>query len=83
MTPPKKSFSNSSVTEAEYSESGPELENALANKNWSLARKYVAQGVGMSRKGLLHKAVRVNAPVEILELMVEKGCSVDESQEVR
>jgi len=52
------------------------------NKNWSLVRKYVPQGVGMARKHLLHKAVRAGAPVELIQLMVEHGCNVDETQEV-
>ena len=85
-TPPKTKMertpSNGSVG-PEYSESSPELENALTNKNWTLVRKCLAQGYGTARKNLLHKAIRVHAPVEILEMMVEKGCDVDETQEVR
>jgi hypothetical protein len=77
----ERSTSSSSIG-PEYSESGPELENALSAKNWSLVRKYVSQGYGTARKHLLHKAVRANAPLEILELMVEKGCNPDETQEV-
>ena len=66
----------------DYTESGPELENAIGNKNWSLVRKYAAQGYGLARKNLLHKAIRHGAPVEIVELLVEKGCEIDELQEV-
>jgi hypothetical protein len=87
MTPPRpkveRAASETSSGGPEYSESGPELENAIINKNWSLVRKYAAQGYGIARRNLLHKAVRNGAPTELLELLIEKGCSVDELQEVR
>jgi ankyrin repeat protein len=79
-SPLERSGSNSSV-HFESNESGPELENSLSAKNWGLAKKCIAQGHGTSRHGLVHKAVKAQAPVEILEAMVEKGASVDETLE--
>lgn len=89
MTPPRHKVersdsgrSNSSTAGGmDYTENGPELENAITNKNWSLVRKLVAQNFGTARKHLLHKAVRNGAPVEIVEILIEKGCLVDETQE--
>lgn len=87
MTPPRHierhdSARSSSSLGPEYTENGPELENAIANKNWSIVRKLVSQNLGTGRKLMLHKAVKHGAPVEIVELLLEKGSLVDELQEV-
>ncbi|KAH9247055.1 hypothetical protein BASA81_015407 [Batrachochytrium salamandrivorans] len=50
---------------------GPELENALQIKSWTLAKKCIAQGFGTGVPGVLHLAIRQGAPKDVVLALAE------------
>lgn len=50
---------------------GPELENALQIKSWTLAKKCIAQGFGTGVPGVLHLAIRQGAPEDVVLALAE------------
>lgn len=50
---------------------GPELENAIKMKSWTLAKKCIAQNIGTETSGVFHLAIRQGAPEELIQMLLE------------